>query len=231
MADRVVRVVAEHKEAHVALAGPASTVVPAAEAYIKVYDQAVMARAAQRGEMEIGRDSLRELWQQIRAGLAAVQYAMPAFDTSELTGSVDKPETLFSDGYKLIELVSKGGVTQGEAIVALLKAALEKAEPEWAKAQRARVALQTTQAVVRQHAVVLNRELVALRRVLGIVLGTSHLAYQTLRTSRVSNPDVIDEDDSVVSDTEDDTAAPGATNGATTNGKGHGAPFNLGALA
>jgi hypothetical protein len=179
--------------------------------------------------------ALSELARQIRAGLPIVQHAIPTFDASAINATVETPERLISDGYRLIELIEQGTVPQGEAIMALVKAALEKAEPAWTQAQNARRAVQVKQAEVRQHALVLNRELVTLRRVLRTVVGTSDLAYQTLRTARATSPDVIDEDDSVVEDTEDDTAVTAATNGAvangSTNGKGHGAAFNLGAIA
>lgn len=231
LAPRAVRVVVEHKGLHPSVEAVAPSLVPAAEAYIAVYDEALVSSAVQRRDMEAGRVALSELARQIRAGLPIVQHAMPTFDASVLAGTVETPERLLSDGQRLIELIEQGDVPQGEAITALVKAALEKAEPEWAKAQNARRALQVKQTEVRQQALLLNRELVTLRKVLRTVVGTSDLAYQTLRTSRVSNPDLIDEDDSVVSDTEDDTAAPAATNGATTNGKSHGAAFNLGALA
>lgn len=236
LAERAVWVAAKHGTDHATFAGPVATVVPAAEAYIKVYDEAVTARANQRGDMEAGRERLADLWREVRAAVAAVRHAIPTFDASELTGNVEKPESLFSDGNKLIELISTGSVTHGEGIVALLKAALEKAKPEWENAQNARVDLQAKQAEVRKHAAVLNQELVGLRRVLSTVLGTSHLAYQTLRTSRVASPNVIDEDESVVEDSEDEPVAlPAISNGATTNGsntngKGHTA-FNLGVIA
>jgi hypothetical protein len=232
LAPRAVRVVSEHKGEHIGVEAMGPSLVAAAEAYIKVYDDAVIVRAAQRREMDAGREALEGLWQQMRVGVAMVQHAMPSFDAGELQGTLNTPDRLLSDAHKLIELIAQGTVPEGKAISGLIAGALEKAEGEWTKAQNARVALQQTQVEVRKHALLLNRELVALRRVLHTVLGTSHLAYQTLRTSRVASPEIIDEDDSVVEETEDDVVAAvtnGATNG-TTNGKGHTA-FNLGVTA
>ena len=67
----------------------------------------------------------------------------------------------------------------------------------------------------RAAAVTLNRELVALRRTLRAHLGSSHLDYQTLRSSRAATVDEAEGDQEVVSDdsAKGHTASNGSHNG------------------
>jgi hypothetical protein len=193
-------VVEQHKELHPGIAEAATTVEPAATAFIKVYDDAVEFHTAQSREMEQGKESLAVLEREIRSCLAIVYHRLPGAEVNELDGSVDTPNRLISDGYKVITLLAKAEVSQGEALKARLEAALKAAEAQWHKAQEARMVLQQRQAIVREHAIALNKELVALRRLLHVVVGTHHLAYQTLRTSRASGPVEENEEDTVVED-------------------------------
>jgi hypothetical protein len=200
LAPRARQVVEQHKELHPGIAEAATTVEPAATAFIKVYDDAVEFHTAQSREMEQGKESLAVLEREIRSCLAIVYHRLPGAEVNELDGSVDTPNRLISDGYKVITLLAKAEISQGEALKARLEAALKAAEAQWHKAQEARMVLQQRQATVREHAIALNKELVALRRLLHVVVGTHHLAYQTLRTSRASGPVEENEEDTVVED-------------------------------
>ena len=111
---------------------------------------------------------------------------------------------------------------------------MEKAELIWAAAQTARVELQQSQATVREHAVAFNRELIALRRILRATVGTHHLDYQTLRTSRVLPVGAEESDESVVEDVPTDAhplTTPVASNGASSNGASHAAALAQGVSA
>jgi hypothetical protein len=199
LAPRARQVVEQHKGLHPGIAEAATTVEPAATAFIKVYDDAVEFHTAQSREMEQGKESLAVLEREIRSCLAIVYHRLPGADVNDLDGTVETPNRLISDGYKVITLLAKAEVSQGEALKARLEVALKAAEAQWLKAQEARMVLQQRQATVREHAIALNKELVALRRLLHVVVGTHHLAYQTLRTSRVS-PVEHNEEDTVVED-------------------------------
>lgn len=113
-------------------------------------------------------------------------------------------QRLISDAHKVIGLLdqSRDVVPSVDPVKAALEAALQRAEEEWTEAQAARVSLQTQQTQVREGAVTLNRELIALRRILRIAVGNSHIDYQMLRTSRVAGFTEADEDCLVVEDAE-----------------------------
>ncbi|HEX2880214.1 MAG TPA: hypothetical protein VHO25_11850, partial [Polyangiaceae bacterium] len=215
LAPRARQVVEQHKELHPGIAEAATTVEPAAAAFIKVYDDAVEFHTAQSREMEQGKESLAVLEREIRSCLAIVYHRLPGADVNELDGTVETPNRLISDGYKVLTLLTQAEVSQGEALKARLEAALKAAEAQWSKAQEARMVLQQRQATVREHAIQLNKELVTLRRLLHVVVGTHHLAYQTLRTSRVSGPVDENEEDTVVEEEVFETPAhpAGVSNG------------------
>lgn len=215
LAPRARQVVEQYKELHPGIAEAATTVEPSAAAFIKVYDAGVEFHTAQSREMELGKEGLAALELEIRSCLAILHHRVPGADVNELIGSVATPNRLISDGYKVLTLLASAGISQGDALKGRLEAALSTAETQWLAAQAARMALQQSQATVREHAVALNKELVALRRLLRVVVGTHHLAYQTLRTSRM-NPVEDNEDDTVVEDEVEGTPAQpaGVTNGA-----------------
>jgi hypothetical protein len=135
----------------------------------------------------------------IRSSVAILSHIVADFDPPHLEGTLDAPDRLISDGYKVVELFAKAGTSapQHEAMIAALTAALEKAEQSWTQAQAARVEVQRNQSVVREHALTLNKAMIALRRTLRTVMGTRHLDYQTLRVSRRSTA-VEEEDESTV---------------------------------
>jgi hypothetical protein len=192
--------------------------VPAAAAYIKFYDDVIETQAAQRREMEKGRESLVELDRAVRSCLAIAHNAVSGSDGGNFAGGIQSPEQLISDGFKVLKLLSQlESGAQGEPLKAQLEAALQAAQKQWGEAQAARMTLQQYQAELREHAKVLNRELVALRRVLRAVVGTSHLAFQTLRVSRVQ-PEALDEDDTVVVEEGVDPFAQTGEHAPLTNG-------------
>lgn len=199
LARRVLRV-ADRQKSDAGIATVAVKVVPAAEAYIKVYDEAVRVQTTKDKEMAEGRVRVAELDWELRKGVAIVRYVTAGFDPSVLTGSVTAPDQLVSDANKVLELLAQAGeaVQQGQSVIETLAAAKEKAEAAWTKAQAARVALQEQQTIVRDHAVMLNQQLVGFRRVLHAALGGNHLDYQMLRANRVITPEVVDEDDTTV---------------------------------
>jgi hypothetical protein len=198
LGSRALRVIERHTS-HVAVKAAAGSLVPAEAAYAQVYDDAIKYQASQSSEMELGRGSVVELDKVLKSTLALVRLAIPTFETGAVTGTVETPDRLIVDARRIIEILGHAGdsVHECKALIEALQAALDKAEQSWSKAQTARVALQQSQATVREQALAFNRELVALRRILRAVLGTAHLDYQTLRASRAI-PVGLDDDDTVV---------------------------------
>lgn len=217
LAGRALQIVERHKDL-VGLTAVARRVVPAASTYIKVYDEAVTYRATQSSEMEDGRQSLGELERLIRTGVAIVYAVMPSFDASELEGTVATPDRLISDARKLLTLLAQAGEVDAGDVSAALTQAVEKAETQWIAAREARMSTQAGQAQVREAALVLNRELVALRRILRASVGTSHIGYQLLRVSRVEGAEATEEEDTVVEDEQVDPLAKTAEAKPVTNG-------------
>ncbi|HTM46658.1 MAG TPA: hypothetical protein VL137_17000 [Polyangiaceae bacterium] len=225
LANRALRAIERHK-AHYGVAAAAATLEPAAQAYIKVYDEVARYREAQNEGMALGKRSLVELQDHLRAATAMLGNHVPTFDAQELQGSLETPDRLLSDAAKVLSVLGK--VPQSEAFTSAIQTALQKASTQWTQAQTDRANLQQAQLVVRQSAIVFNRELIALRRLLRVIVGTHHVDYQALRATR-ANPEVIDEEDTTVVDDEPtDTASSAAdvhNNGATSNGAPNPAPF------
>ena len=183
--------------------------------------------------MQEGREGIEELGKLLRSSLAIVRMVDPSFDVGELTATVERPDQLIVRAQRALELLTHEGenVPGGQPLIDTLTAAIAAAEHSWSEAQASRVELQQKQAAVREHALAFNRGMVALRRILRAVLGTHHLDFQALRASRVSNPEVLDEDDSVVEEEAADPFAKTAEATTITNGNGHNVSLTTGVSA
>lgn len=218
LAERAVRVIERHTS-HVSVRAAATSLVPAAEAFAKGYDEGFKFWSDQSSEMEGRRASMVALDKLLKSSLAIVQLVAPGFDTSELTATVETPDRLMVNARRVLEVLAHAGdsVPEGQALIAALKEAADKAEEHLAAAHTSRVELQQSQATVRELAIAFNRELVALRRILRATVGTHHLDFQALRASRVKSVDIEDEDDTVVEDEVEEATLPseGVSNGAS----------------
>ena len=190
IAGRAVRVVERQKALDVGVAAVAATLVPAAEAFMEAYDAVTQVQASQRREMKEGRSALVALVKRVRACVAMAHAAGLDFDSRELTGNVDAPDRLLSDANRVVALFTAAASAspQFQPVLEALQSDTVKASEEWAHAQAERVDQQSRQAQAREYALAFQREVVALRRVLRTLVGTSHLDYQALRNARVRRP-------------------------------------------
>ena len=108
----------------------------------------------------------------------------------------------------------------GDALIARLEATLDTAEAHSNEARTARVLTQQDQAVVRECARALNRELVNLRRVLRTVLGSTHHDYRALRTFRPIRAETNRDEAVVVAASIERGVVATPTNGAATSSNG-----------
>jgi hypothetical protein len=227
LAPRALVVVERHKARHPGIAAVAVGVIPAATDFISVHDEAARFVAAKDRDMKVGRAGLDTLATHVVSGIALARSAEPNLTLPEVEVQVTAPERLISDAQKVrAVLVELGTAVPGSAaIIEAIDLAIEATSLDWHNAQEARVALQERQAQVRTAAVRLNRELVALRRILRAVLGTSDLAYQSLRVSRTVT-ETENETTELEETAEVDSAAAVTPTHTVRNGAMNGAPFS-----
>lgn len=186
LAPRAVRVVARHKEKSAAIGLYESTLVPAANKFVELYDASRTAQVSAT-ENNQGAQAVEALRQVVRGWLGALSRDIPGFDIASFTDRQTVADDVIGSGQRLLEVCRNFKDRSGqplpyqEAVVQALTPAIEAADAEWAEAQDRRVQEQAMRDATRDAAVLLHKELVALRRTLRAVLGTSHLDYRRLR--------------------------------------------------
>jgi hypothetical protein len=191
LADRSIVVVNRNQASDVTIAFVGRSLVPAAQAFIAAYDTAYTFEAQQGAARVLGRAMLDALHARIRAWVGMLRADVPGFDEAELRGNPDEPEHLFADAKRIVEIVQARvePLPYAQELVTDLTEQGERARAEWTAARDALVRLQELRANTRKAATEFQRRLVAFRRTLRATVGTSHLDYQGLRSSRVFETD------------------------------------------
>jgi hypothetical protein len=199
LARRAARVAERRAGDSTALAVCRTTLVPAATAYIKVYDEAQRYEPQLRREMREGRSAVARLESGIREWLPLIARDVPDFDRTTFADS-RVPDDLLNDGGRLLETAEGATDEAGEPLafaddlISTLGPVYEAARKEWAEAEAADSTYQQLLASVRQRGGVLHEELKAFRRTLAVVAGRSDKDYQKLRVERAGVPDQEDDD-------------------------------------
>jgi len=233
LAPRADQVIGRHKDKSAFLASFEPRLKTAIATFINLYDlsRTAKASATEKGQAQ---KALGELRIAVRGWLAQVARDIPGFDISSYTDSQESDEALVSAAYRLLEVGKNFQGPNGEpleyrdAMLGSLGPAVDKAAADTADAQAEAVAAQELQQRTREAAVALHKELIALRRSLRAVIGTSHLDYRRLRVSPGSTAsDEVEEVEEVVPQTVQPLATtspsiasvvPPSTNGARHNG-------------
>lgn len=132
-----------------------------------------------------------------RSWLGPMSRDIPSLDATSFTERVNTPEDAVASARRLVALVKKVA-SEGKALpyqAELEKSmgdAIDAAVKESEQAQDALRGSQDLQAQTREAAAALQSELVAFRRALRGVTGTSHRDYLALRTERVQQSDPLD---------------------------------------
>ena len=227
LADRSLRIYHRRKETNPALKLFESTLVPTIEAFKDAYDSTRNYEAERAKEVSDGRDSIRELYKEIRTCLAVVERDVRGFDSSQLMGDPEQPDNVLGDGKRLMELVSQHSeLPYADAVLERIGALLPVAEQEWADAQAAIVQRQQMLAKTRDLALAAQQELVAFRKALRQVVGPRDHDYRLLRLRRPDSPveEPFDETEATDSDAEDATNPATATDADTVTVTANAAP-------
>ena len=199
-AQRGLRVLDRYKQSDPAITAHEPTFVPAAEGFMAVYDRVQTFETTRKREVVEGRQAIEELYTRTRAWMGALERDVPGFQAGQLRGGPDDPDALLGDAKRMIELANGlEGAAYVPALTEDLSAALAHADEAWRHMQDILSEHQRLLAEARTAAVLINRELVALRRTLRSLLGTSNRDYQKLRTKRVFDTDES-EDEPIIED-------------------------------
>ena len=221
LAARALRVIERHKEADPTLASYEATLKPAAEAFIASYDKLRVVSRRRTTELKEGKAAVDALGRSLRswAGQIEALQLIGGFRANDYGDSPDVPDDVIADAASFMDLLSAhseinpDSVPYLESLTTDITAKLELARVEWREAE---VANTEYKGFVEQNRTAesgLSAHLIAFRRSLANVLGTSHPDYQMLRAKRVKKTDP--EDGSTPEETaEDGTTPPAATTGA-----------------
>lgn len=182
LASRAIEIFERTRHIDVGLASFEKTLVPAATAYIAVYDQACRYQPSKKAEVAQAASSFADLHKRIRVWMGTLAQEMPDFDASDLIGTPGVPERLLADAKRLIDQANEAGeiMSFGATLIADLSAAMETAQKQWIEARTAQSKYQSLQAEVREAADTLHRQLVAFRRTMKVCLGSTNLDYRNL---------------------------------------------------
>jgi len=178
-----------------------STIVPNAETYIKVYDDARKYESTYKKEMREGKSAVGVLLRSVRTWLPLVQRDVAGFDGSSYGDQPDVPDDVIEDGARLFDVVHDFVDAESKPLafrdpfLADFEPKLKAAEEEWSEAEAADATYQGLLKEVRATAESFDTELQAFRRTLSAAFGRSDKDFQKLRAERAHTPD--EEDDPV----------------------------------
>jgi hypothetical protein len=219
---RTVDVTTRQAAEHPAIAAIAVTVVPVAERVIADQDAVTTQKVVYQHVLKRRDAKVAELHGHVQAWAALVGLDLGGLE-GELTARADAPADVIADGERLRDVVQTHAadprVPYAPQVIEQLDAGLEAAKGVTLETQAERVRLQDLQAKARESAAKLQAELVALRAVLRVTIGSRHFDYQQLRahrSERVEAEPVVEEGAHAASGTQPTQGAP-AVNG---NGAG-----------
>ena len=198
LAPRVQRVHGRRQAAEPVIGAYGPTLVPHAQAYRDVYDEAARFELTWIREMAEGRGAVGELVKRCRTWLPLVVRDVHGFDGSDICDKPTVADDVLTDASRLYALAFDARDGQGQplsyiqALTTQLDAAMQSADKERAEAEAADTKYQELLKNVRETAEVFNTDLKAFRRTLGNLVGRSDKDYQKLRAEKAH---VKDEDD------------------------------------
>jgi hypothetical protein len=190
LAERSLQVFERTRHADVGLPPFEKTLVPAANNYIAVYDEARRYQASKKSEVAHAATAFADLQKRIRVWLGTLAQDLPDFDASAVVSTPGVPDKLLADAKRLIDQAQDAGEAMpfAKTLIADLSVAMEAAQKQWTESQAAQAKLQALQAAVREAATTLHRQLVAFRRTLRASLGSTNQDYRRLLFPRREPP-------------------------------------------
>lgn len=211
MVPRALRVLGDHKGGFEELKAFEATLVPAAQRFVQLYDAARVGETP-RSKMTDSRKALRRLELGIRRWTGILSRDIPGFTLSSILDADSLSDDLIAGAERLVELVRgfKGANGEPPSYVADLLARvtplLDEATQSWDTAQRHMADERELLRQTREAAALVQKELVALRRTLRVILGETHRDYQVLRLTRSAQ-----DEDEIETSVDTDAARPAAT--------------------
>lgn len=216
LAARALRVLARHKAADPTLASYETTLIPAAEAFIVSYDQLRVLSARRATEYDEGKAAVDALGRAVRSWAVQIEALslISGFKSGDFVDSLRVPDDVLSDAVTFMDTLSAHTEVNPDTVPFLdslkadITAKLETARLEWQEAEAVRTDYKRIVEENRVAEAAVNAQLVAFRKSLANVLGTSHPDHQTLRARRVLKSDPLDGSDA---GPKDESTAPAAT--------------------
>ncbi|HEX2882259.1 MAG TPA: hypothetical protein VHO25_22215, partial [Polyangiaceae bacterium] len=200
MVPRALRVLGKHKDGFEELKTFELRLVSAAQRFVEVYDASRVGETP-RQEVVDARKALRKLELGIRRWTGILTRDIPGFTLASFLDGASLSDDLIGGAKRFLDLVRGFKTADGEPLeyVANIQARvtplLAEATCCWEAAQDHMAAERELLRQTREAAAVVQKELVALRRTLKVILGATHRDYQVLRLSRVAqDEDEIDTD-------------------------------------
>ena len=207
LANRALRVLAQHRNASPMIAGYETSLPAAVESFEQKQSELAMQDAATRQLSHGGYQEAELLLRAMRGWLALVARDVPGFDTAEFIARASVPDDVITQAFRLIEFVKRrqaeAPIACGDQVLANLAPLAASARQEWEQVQSALARTQEVRSECREAGVALQAQLVAFRRSLRAALGGTHRDYQLLRASRMIGEAGNDEDSDEADDSDD----------------------------
>jgi hypothetical protein len=200
LSGRAIRVFDRHKQKYSSIAAFETTLIPSVEQFVECYEGKTAGEIGAKKARNDSYAAVRELYLAGKNWISLLKRDITDLNVDQLSSTLSVPDDVINAATRMIELVtsheqhSEDKLRYGAALIEEMTALVEAAQSKWAQAQESMVAQQELQAVAREKADTLNKELVVFRAVLRRVLGSSHRDYQMLRVSRYKEIDT-DEDE------------------------------------
>ena len=187
LTERALRVFVKYKDVHPAIAGFESTLVPAANGFTDAFKAVQSHRATKSRDLIQGHADVQKLVDGVRSWLGMVARDLPGFDM-DVELEPGSPDRVIGYAENLVAVIEhhKDALPYAAALLEHIGSVLVPARAEWERAQQALGDLQVMRRTLREQGIAMNRELVAFRRTLRTVLGTSNRDFQLLRASRAA---------------------------------------------
>lgn len=232
LAVRAARILGKYKGSHPAIQIYETTLPSIAEEYQAAYRAMQTHRVEKADQLHGGHAAVEKLAVAVRVWLGPVERDVPNFALESDLDPVS-PDQVLNYAESLIAVVQgrTAELPYAATLIESVTPLIEQARLEWENAQKALGELQELGRVLRDRGAALSKELVAFRRTLHGVLGSSHRDYQLLRVHRAppqNTQPVESEDDDEDDDDEDETSnvsvlprppQPVAVNGGANNGR------------
>lgn len=226
LAPRAVEILARYKDKAAQLGPYESTLASAAGEFAKLYDASRTAPASASDDDQ-ALAAIEALRLSMRGWLGAVSRDIPGFDSASFTDRPITPDDVIGSGQRLLEVCRNHQGVDGKPLAyqaqmeQALSAAVETAANAWAQDRANAASEQELRDQARAAAVQLHRELVAFRRALRTVVGTSHVDYRALRVSpspqHDDNTEVLEESTPVTQPLSAKPLSNGVSNGAAAH--------------